>query len=252
MLVTLSSLHLMTSPLSRLDPASIRHIVFDLDHTLWDYDRNSSLTLADLFGQYELQRLGVDLDQFVAAFKVANEFVWQAYSRQEIHKWQLRNRRFELMEEQLGWSAGTLPIGFGQTYLELCPQQPHLMDGAMEMLDKLHGKYDLHILTNGFADTQHTKLKSGGIHHYFKHIITSEKLRAAKPKPEIFMALMEVAKAEPGTCLMIGDNPEADVWGAQQVGWQAVHYAPAHDQSQLSNADAVLTHWDQLPSFLGL
>ncbi len=242
----------MTYPHSRLDPAGIRHIVFDLDHTLWDYDRNSSLTLADLYDQYDLERLGANLEQFVAAFKQANEAVWLAYSRQEIHKWQLRDRRFELMESHLGWQPRTLPAGFGQTYLSLCPQQPHLMEGAIEMLDKLYGKYDLHILTNGFADTQHTKLNAGGIHHYFKHIITSEKLKAAKPKPEIFMALMEVAKAEPSTCLMIGDNPEADVWGAQQVGWQAVHYAPAHDQTQPSNANAVLTHWDQLPGYLGL
>lgn len=220
----------------------IKHIIFDLDHTLWDYDLNSALTLEQLYHKYDYATSGNSITEFVAAFKVANEHVWDLYSKRQIHKWQLRGRRFELMAAHLGWPEGALSPEFAAEYLALCPTQPHLLDGAEAMLLRLAPHFKLHILTNGFADTQHTKLKSGGIHHLFDVIITSEKLKAAKPHAEIFETLMLEANARPEECLMVGDNPVADVHGAQQVGWWTALYDPSNKYSD-AKPDLLITDW---------
>jgi putative hydrolase of the HAD superfamily len=214
------------------DPSKVKHIVFDLDHTLWDYDTNSAITLRHLFLEYGLEG---NVEVFISAFKQANEKVWSMYSEGTIKQAELRPLRFRLLEQKLDWPLGTLPQSFSDDYLLLCPQQPHLYDGVAAMLDYFFGKYPLHILTNGFTETQTKKLKWSGIEGYFQHIVTSETAKAAKPKPAIFLSMMELTEVEPENYLMVGDNPYADVLGARKMGWQAIHYCQGQEKSEVAN-----------------
>ena len=100
----------------------------------------------------------------------------------------------------------------------------HLFEGTFELLDYLKDKYELHIITNGFEEVQTLKMSKSGILDYFNHVITSESVGVKKPNPKVFEFAMQEAKTQPGASLMIGDNLEADIQGALNVGMQVIHF----------------------------
>ena len=97
-----------------------------------------------------------------------------------------------------------------------------LFDGAIDVLEYLHPKYKLHIITNGFEEVQHRKMDSSFISKYFTNIITSERVGVKKPNPAIFNFAMEISGAKSDESIMIGDNFEADILGAKSVGMETV------------------------------
>ena len=61
---------------------SYTHLFFDLDHTLWDFEKNSRITLVELFEEKHLDRLGVpDFDAFYTAYKEENDLLWARYRK---------------------------------------------------------------------------------------------------------------------------------------------------------------------------
>jgi putative hydrolase of the HAD superfamily len=111
------------------------------------------------------------------------------------------------------------------------------------VLEYLQGKYELHIITNGFEEVQHVKLRESRIDHYFRHVITSERAGRRKPDPLIFAFALRTAKAEARECLMIGDDYEVDVRGAENAGMQAIWYHPGTghrpEAKQISSLDRI-------------
>jgi putative hydrolase of the HAD superfamily len=203
------------------------HLFFDLDHTLWDFERCSEETLAELYLSYSLaQWTGTPESAFIAAFREVNFAMWDQYNRGLIDKDTIRNTRFSQVFGKLGIPAEKLPPSIGDEYLYLCPQKPYLLEGCLETLQYLHPTYRLHILTNGFEEVQHIKLHSSGIAHFFECIITSECTGFKKPQPEIFYHALQRAGAALHQSLMIGDNPETDMGGALGVNMHCVFYNP--------------------------
>ena len=206
--------------------ATVKHIFFDLDHTLWDFETNSTLTLKELFERFDL---GVKIDSedaFVKRYKEINAHYWSLYRVGQIKKSELRNIRFEKTLEHFGFSDPDLTNTLSEEYVSTCPLKPNLMPGCIEVLDYLYERYDLHIITNGFEEIQAIKLQKSGIDKYFQHVVTSEKIDRRKPDPVIFNHAGNLTSSSGTENLMIGDHYEADVLGARAVGWHAIHFDP--------------------------
>ncbi len=208
-------------------PAAYRHLFFDLDHTLWDFDTNSRATLEELFVE---ERLGsvhrVDLAEFLLAFHQTNGRLWDAFHRNELSKDDLRDRRFGEVLAQLGIQDQGLAHRLSDKYLDRCPRRGALMPYTLEVLNALAPHYRLHILTNGFAATQDAKLKGAGLEGRFDLVITAETYGYHKPDRRFFLDTVRKLNAKPKDCLMIGDNLYTDMFGAQQASLDRAYYNP--------------------------
>ncbi|MFP4089767.1 MAG: YjjG family noncanonical pyrimidine nucleotidase [Cyclobacteriaceae bacterium] len=214
-----------------------KHIFFDLDHTLWDFDKNSAEALCDLYEQFGLAgRYSFTTDEFCKAFREVNFHLWRMHQLGNYGQAQLRAERFPLIFGKLGLKDTELDAGemslLAEAYLQLCPTKPHVFPHTHEVLGYLQDRYQLHILTNGFSDVQWIKLRSAGLSAYFKEIVTSDDAGFRKPQADIFHYSLRRISAECSECLMIGDNLETDMDGALGVGMDCIFFNPAKIQHQ--------------------
>lgn len=202
-------------------------IFFDLDHTLWDFDRNSRDTLVDLLREYE-PRIGqpVDFDTFFPHFRYIHKKLWQLFQQEQIAAQDIRARRFRFAFGEMGIDHEAWVDEFGLAYIEQCPLRPHLIDGARELLDHLRKKHPLHLITNGFAAAQTRKVQHSGLNGYFASMTTSESVGVKKPRPEIFEYALQQAGCLPEDAIYIGDDYEVDIIGASMVGMNTIWFNP--------------------------
>ena len=200
----------------------ITDIFFDLDHTLWDFDRNSFLAFKRVFKTFEIN---LEVETFTAAYEPINVDYWKLYREEKVSKEELRRGRLIDAFKKFKMAFPLQKIdAMSVSYIDELPLDNHLFDGAMEILDYLTEKYTLHIITNGFEQVQHLKLKNSGIHGYFKTITSSEEVGLKKPNPVIFKRALEKADVVIESTLMIGDSFEADILGAEAVGMKTLFY----------------------------
>lgn len=200
--------------------ANITDIFFDLDHTLWDFDRNSGLAFAKIF---ELNNLSINYDEFLTVYSPINFQQWKWYREERITKAQLRYGRFKKTFDKMGISVTDDIIDrLSDDYINHLPENNFLFDGTIELLDYLAPNYKMHIITNGFQEVQTTKMEKSGLAPYFETMTTSESANVKKPNPKIFHVAMEKAGATAGSSIMIGDTYEADIVGAINVGMDAI------------------------------
>ncbi len=201
-----------------------KHLFFDLDRTLWDFDENLRLSFSELYKKYNLDKYFQDDNHFLNIYKKHNERLWSAYERNDISKDILRSKRFILTLEEVGIKDNELANIIGDEYLDKCPLKTALVDGTMEVLNYLQGEYIMHILTNGFRETQLKKLHNCKIDQYFKQIITSDEIGIQKPDPAIFNYALKKAGVPVEEALMIGDNYKTDIIGAIKAGIDQVFF----------------------------
>lgn len=204
------------------------HLFFDLDRTLWDFERNSNETMQELAEEHRLSERGIpSLDEFLVYYYRINDQLWVDYREGRVDQATLRIERFRRAFEQFGVDDPDLIHRFGNDYVRMSPLKNNLVENTLEVLDYLKQKnYRLHIITNGFNEVQHVKIKNAGLSPYFEEIITSERAGNLKPHPEIFAFAELLTNAEKSACLMIGDSLEADVVGARNAGWGQVYFNP--------------------------
>jgi putative hydrolase of the HAD superfamily len=199
---------------------SIKHIFFDLDHTLWDFDKNSALTFERIF---KLKDVAVHLDTFLEVYEPINLKYWKLYREEQISKPDLRYWRLREAFNKIGFfPEDELINDLSVSYIDHLTTINHLFDGATEVLDYLGNSYQLHIITNGFSEAQERKLKNAHIDGYFKTVTNSEMVGVKKPNPKIFNFALDAAKAQPEESVMIGDSLEADIEGAENVGMATI------------------------------
>jgi putative hydrolase of the HAD superfamily len=204
-----------------------KHIFFDLDHTIWDFERNSKETLSELYEKYNLSSLGVPaFEIFIKAYSDRNFIMWDQYRQGIINKEILREKRFSYTLKDLGLNENLLPGSFATDYVAAGPTKTYLFPFVTELLDYLHSKYQLHIITNGFEEVQFIKLNSSGLEKYFKEIITSEGAGYKKPDRNIFYYSLNKSGASIDNSIMIGDSLESDIIGARDVGIDQVYFNP--------------------------
>lgn len=204
-----------------------RHIFFDLDHTLWDFEKNSDETLYELFYGLKINELGnFTFEDFIGHFRRIHHHLWDLFNQHLIDRHTIRTQRFKQIREALNVPEHPAFEQFSNAYIARCPQKPHLIPHAAEILDYLQSSYHLHIISNGFDEIQAVKMKSGGILHYFKTIVTSETTGARKPSKEIFEYALKISNATTADSLMIGDNLITDIGGARNADLDTVFYNP--------------------------
>lgn len=209
------------------------YIFFDLDHTLWDFDRNSTEVLEELYEVYALHRYpATSSTRFISAFQRINTALWTAFEQGLIPHQHIRENRFKIVLEELGIPDTSPSLRMNDDFLDRLPLKSNLIYGARDILDFATDQgYILNIITNGFAKVQESKLMSSGIRHYFHHVITHEAALANKPDARIFNYAMNLAGAEVSNCLMVGDSWNADVIGAANVGMDVAFFNPLNLKS---------------------
>jgi len=202
-----------------------RHLFFDLDHTLWDFEANSRQTLQELYQTLNLSERGVhDFDQFHRCYIVHNDKLWDRYRKGYIKVDELRWKRMWLT--LLDFKIGDEPLArkMDVLFLDALPSRKILFPYTLEILDYLRDKgYVLHLITNGFEKTQHCKLQHAGLSAYFTEVITSEGSNSLKPHKEIFDYALQKAGASKAESIMLGDNVEVDIQGAMNAGIDQVY-----------------------------
>ena len=205
----------------------IEHIFFDLDHTLWDFETNSAKAFEFIF---EERKVNVNINEFLTHYKPINLRYWKLYRKERVSKKVLRYKRLKETFDLLSYKISDNDIDhLSKIYIDNLPNYNTLFDGTSEILNYLLPKYKLHIITNGFEEVQTKKMSTSGILHFFDKVITSESVGVKKPNPKIFHHALEVAETEAKNSIMIGDNYEADILGAQQVGMQTIHFKEYHN-----------------------
>jgi YjjG family noncanonical pyrimidine nucleotidase len=224
----------------------ITDIFFDLDHTLWDFDKNSVLAFDKIF---KANHPTIDTNRFVEIYVPINQACWKLYQVDKITHEELRYQRLKQTFDQIHYEISDDEIDqIAHDYIAFLPDRNLLFDGTIEVLDYLFPKYNLHIITNGFAEVQTRKLRNSGIEKYFKTITNSEKAGVKKPHPNIFEFALSLAKTEKENAIMIGDCIEADVQGAIDFGMRAILF----DEKNTNASDNVekITHLLELKKII--
>ncbi len=255
------------------------NIFFDLDHTLWDFEQNSKQTLFSLYQKYKLtdkiiENEAISFEDFLIAFQTTTKFLWKQHHLGLVDKTKIRQLRFTLIFEELYKMTNkrlkksineeyvldknlyqnkypTLLEELENEYQYTCPRQPNLLPFTLEMLTYLKSKnYQLHILTNGFEESQKLKLEYSGIAHFFKNITTSECTGFTKPNPIIFNHALAISNATPQNSIMIGDSFDADILGARSLGMKTIFYNPLKKTPQHSVASYDIACWREIEGIL--
>lgn len=203
-----------------------KHIYFDLDRTIWDFDKNAIETLKDIYKQYDLKKIFENFENFHDTYVKHNEILWSIYREGKIEKSVLSYKRFWLTLKEFGVDDEDLAKKIGHDYITISPTKKELFPYAYETLDYLHKKYNLYIITNGFNEVQFTKLKNSDLDKYFSKVFTSEDAGAQKPNPIIFERALNDVQANKKESIMIGDDLQVDVLGAKNIGLDQVYFNP--------------------------
>lgn len=204
-----------------------KHLFFDLDHTLWDFETNSKEALSEIFQNNDLEiRTQVSFDKFLEKYYVINDEMWDLYRKDEISKVQLRDDRFYNTLLEFGVDDRALSKEIGKFYVKTSPYKTNLFEGCHELLTQLQEEFELHIITNGFEEVQFIKLDCCGLTPYFNEIITSEKAGYKKPEPQIFQYALDKSGSKIEESLMIGDGVETDILGANKFGMDQLYFDP--------------------------
>jgi YjjG family noncanonical pyrimidine nucleotidase len=217
------------------------HLFFDLDNTIWDFDANSYDALHEALKKKGLlDKIGA-YDDYYKIFASVSERLWSLYREGKLAKAVLRVQRFEESFEKNGTPFPGMEESVSEAYLAEIPGLTRLVEGARGVLDYLHGKYEMAIITNGSREMQNRKIIQSGLLKYFRKIFVSEEIGAPKPKKAIFDHAVKSMNARKRNSLMIGDSWEADILGAMQCGIDQIYYSPGHnDDVQKIMADGIL------------
>ncbi len=228
----------------------IKHLFFDLDHTIWDFDKNAEETLNELYIVYKLDTLGCpSADQFIDLYTENNHQLWREYHLGNITKETLRAERFHRTFIQLGIAPEKVPPQFEDDYVRITPTKTNLFSGSERVLAHLQKKYSLHIISNGFKESTLMKMSVSNLNSYFSNVIISEDVGINKPNKRIFEYALEKAGATKTESIMIGDSLEADIRGAQDFGMKAIYFNPMNLEKpddvswQINHLEELLQHF---------
>ncbi len=232
--------------------SNYKHLFFDLDNTLIDFDASAKLVLQELFTEHKLERFFTDFADFYTVYSAINKDLWHQYKDHKITKNEVKFGRFQKTLEKRQVSDETLWHTMGDSFVARVAHKHVLVPGSMEVLHALHPHYKLHIISNGFNEVQHAKLEGTGMRRFFDWVILSENVKAQKPKRLIFETALKNANARKSESLMIGDNFDTDITGAHNFGmdqaWFMYHkeyeltFEPTFTIQKLTDLLDILSH----------
>jgi putative hydrolase of the HAD superfamily len=226
------------------------HLFFDLDRTLWDFEKNSQQALRILYKDLGLKEKIPNFYAFYNKYKNVNNVLWVLYGKGKLSKEQLRTTRFEKTLHKFGIVDEKLNLKLNEGYIEISPNQTHVFPNAIETLTSLKKDgFKMHIITNGFKEVQFRKLKNCGFEPFFDVIVCSEEVGKNKPAPEVFHYAMKKANAIPSKSVMIGDDLRVDIVGGANAGMHTILFDP-HKKYRKHCSDYQIKSLDQIPEIL--
>lgn len=188
-------------------------LLFDVDDTLLDFQRNEHEALGVLF-----EALGYPLTEDIRRrYHDFNLSMWRAYERGDITREELLDVRFSTFFQSLGMDVDGPAAE--TVYRGALGQGAFMMDGAMEVCTALAERYRLCIVTNGVADTQRRRLAASGLGRLFEQLFISEEIGVAKPGAGFFRYVFDhLPGVTPGEMLLIGDTLTSDILGGNSAG----------------------------------
>jgi putative hydrolase of the HAD superfamily len=212
----------------KLQKLNYRHLFFDLDNTLYDFNTNAYWAMKETFTQLGLIKQLPSFDPYFAVYTRINDELWALYRENKIKKDVLRVLRFERSLAEFGITSDIPYIEIDDLYLRHMTTQTNLFPETIEVLTqlKLRG-YILHIITNGFKEVQSEKLINTGLGKLMTHVYISENIKSPKPQREIFEYSIKSSNARKKESLMIGDSWESDIIGAKNFGIDQVFFNPS-------------------------
>lgn len=230
----------------------MKHLFFDLDRTLWDFEANSKKALQLLFKDLNLGERIEHFNHFHHTYVRVNAELWKLYGKGKLKKDELRDSRFLKTLEHHEIYDAELAGKLSNSYIEISPRQTLLFPGTLETLTDLKAQgYKMHIITNGFAEVQHIKLEQSGLSPFFDVIVCSEAVGFNKPDPRVFQYAMTQAQTHSSQSIMIGDDREVDIFGAIQVGMRAVLFDPQNQYGKTKD-EPKISNLNELPLLLAM
>lgn len=202
-------------------------LLFDADGTLFAYDGAEEEALQNAFAHYQ-SPFSAEVGE---AYKRINQGLWKRLEEQSITLMELRWQRFADLFDEFGIAQDA--VEFSRTYLHYLGQAAHLIPGSLEVLEQLHGKFNLAIITNGITEVQLSRIRISGLDRYFPHVFTSEALGVFKPASGFFDAVFEdIGHPARENVLVIGDSLSSDIAGGVGYGLDTCWYNPRGDQDR--------------------
>lgn len=205
--------------------ARYRHLFFDLDNTLYDFDANAKLAMEKAFDQLGLLQKIPSFDAYFKEYIPINDSLWALYREKKIAKDVLRGKRHKDTLAIFNIIPEIMPTEIDDLYLKIMSEQTELFPDTIEVLTALKNRgYMIHIITNGFVEVQHEKMKNTGLDKFITNTYISEELKAPKPSKVIFEHAIKSSNARKKESIMIGDSWESDIIGAKNFGIDQVFF----------------------------
>lgn len=201
-----------------------KFLLFDLDHTLFDFDTAEDVALTQLLKEEGVEDIQAYKDYYVPM----NKSLWKDLEEKKITKQELVNTRFSRLFKHFGIGKdGAYLANRYQFYLS---QQGQVFSGAMEFLDNLIDRgYELYAATNGITTIQTGRLTQSGLTPYFNHVFISEQLGTQKPDALFYERIgQQIPGFSKDKTVMIGDSLTADIQGGNNAGIDTIWYNPHH------------------------
>ena len=201
-----------------------KFLLFDLDHTLLDFDAAEDVALTQLLKEEKVADIQAYKDYYVPM----NKALWKYLEQKKITKQELVNTRFSRLFAHFGIEKDGVYLA--ERYQFYLAQQGQVFSGAMELLDSLIDRgYELYAATNGITTIQTGRLAQSGLAPYFNQVFISEQLQTQKPDALFYEKIgQQIAGFSKEKALMIGDSLTADIQGGNNAGIDTIWYNPQH------------------------
>ena len=199
-------------------------LLFDLDHTLLDFDAAEDVALSHLLKEEGVEDIQAYKDYYVPM----NKALWKDLEQKKISKAELINTRFEKLFAHFGIEKDGAYLA--ERYQFFLSKQGQTFPGVEDLLKTLiHQGYELYAATNGITFIQTGRLEQSGIKPYFKEIFISEQLHTQKPDAAFYEKIgARIPNFDKKYSLMIGDSLSADIQGGNNAGIDTIWYNPHH------------------------
>ncbi|MDQ0271646.1 YjjG family noncanonical pyrimidine nucleotidase [Cytobacillus purgationiresistens] len=188
-------------------------LLFDIDDTLLDFRATEQLSLKMLFEQEKLD-LTPDIEQH---YRMYNQGLWRSFEEGKLGRTELLNTRFANFLKEYGKEVDGVLME--KSYRGFLEQGHHMIDGALDLINRLAPDYELYVVTNGVSKTQDRRLRDAGLHPLFKNIFVSDDTGYQKPMKEFFdYVFARIPNFSRDKGLIIGDSLLADMMGGKQAG----------------------------------
>lgn len=227
--------------MSQLNP---KFIYFDLDDTLLDHKKAEQAGLRDVHQHFDMFN-GVSEENLLDTYHHINKGLWEEYGRGEIDRHELHRRRFQETFRELGVDEAMYDKA-GKVYMNYYRNHWEWIEGAKEAYDKVADKYEVGIITNGFAETQRLKIDQFNFKDTARHIVISEDVGVMKPDPKIFDHSTELAGVNREDILYVGDSFTSDVVGGSKASWKVAWFTKTPIEQGYKLADLIFDDFGQL------